>query len=624
MRNKGLAAVAVMVLGVGLAGCMPEEPSAPTVEGFFFTDSCDRGFFGAEVTAPEDVIGATFQLRRDVNGASRTVAQVAYNATETQAFPVTLAGKRSGDFVTISGRIWHQLRSSVWIPLAGDFVVESIDRDNPVSLFILTASIVAGILSGDVELPEFAVGGDDQPNLTPFALFEIADGGVADYEIIADAGALPLGSTGVFNDLSGNPSGCPPAEPEGEPEPEDEGEPTPLFLSVSTEKAEYLEGNLVPVEVEFGGARAPYDIWVSYPDAMLRVRMTAGGEVTVVEGSNVSIQESEVGRVRFAHRADEPTDGTDFISATVRSAGFERTDSVPIRVRADSDGDGVPDNEDECPQVPDPCPEPEGEAEPMDGEAEPAEGEAESDTTPPDITILGANPLRITEGDVFEDPGAMALDDVDGDVEVETVENTVNTGVPGSYVVRYRATDGAGNVATATRTVIVEPKPDGDDDGVPDNEDNCPDVSNPAQADTDNDGVGDACDATPTGPEGEAEPPSEGEAEPTAPLEVELALPEGDTYHVGDRPTFVVSFSGGVSPYRVDLKLPSGSVSTFPSVGPAGSVEFQPTLDSATNAEQNEGEAVGEFQLLTVRITDAEGTQAFDEELIRIGASQPQ
>jgi hypothetical protein len=41
--------------------------------------------------------------------------------------------------------------------------------------------------------------------------------------------------------------------------------------------------------------------------------------------------------------------------------------------------------------------------------------------------------------------------------------------------------------------------PDGDNDGVPDAEDNCPNVSNPEQTDTDGDGAGDACDPTPTG-----------------------------------------------------------------------------------------------------------------------------
>jgi hypothetical protein len=35
---------------------------------------------------------------------------------------------------------------------------------------------------------------------------------------------------------------------------------------------------------------------------------------------------------------------------------------------------------------------------------------------------------------------------------------------------------------------------DGDGDGIEDDEDNCPDVSNPEQEDDDNDGIGNACE----------------------------------------------------------------------------------------------------------------------------------
>jgi hypothetical protein len=47
------------------------------------------------------------------------------------------------------------------------------------------------------------------------------------------------------------------------------------------------------------------------------------------------------------------------------------------------------------------------------------------------------------------------------------------------------------------RFVYGEPLPDADNDGVPDEDDNCPQVANADQADADKDGIGDACDNCP-------------------------------------------------------------------------------------------------------------------------------
>jgi TolB protein len=72
-----------------------------------------------------------------------------------------------------------------------------------------------------------------------------------------------------------------------------------------------------------------------------------------------------------------------------------------------------------------------------------------------------------------------------------------------SALVRVTVTDGVNTAIDQSDSVFSihgsEQPPDADGDGVPDNTDNCPSVSNPGQTDTDADGVGDACDSTPNG-----------------------------------------------------------------------------------------------------------------------------
>ena len=54
----------------------------------------------------------------------------------------------------------------------------------------------------------------------------------------------------------------------------------------------------------------------------------------------------------------------------------------------------------------------------------------------------------------FEDPGASAGDTLDGEVAVE-VDGAVNVKLPGQYVIRYSAGDGAGNLSQVERKVTV-------------------------------------------------------------------------------------------------------------------------------------------------------------------------
>lgn len=77
-----------------------------------------------------------------------------------------------------------------------------------------------------------------------------------------------------------------------------------------------------------------------------------------------------------------------------------------------------------------------------------------ADTTPPSITINGPATVTHPEGTAYTDAGATATDLVDGDVTAQTT-GTVGS-APGTYTLTYTATDAAGNVATASRTVIVE------------------------------------------------------------------------------------------------------------------------------------------------------------------------
>ena len=81
------------------------------------------------------------------------------------------------------------------------------------------------------------------------------------------------------------------------------------------------------------------------------------------------------------------------------------------------------------------------------------------DGTAPVITLLGANPLTLTVGDTFVDPGATASDNVDGDISgsVTIDDSAVNMAVAGTYIVTYNVSDAEGNDATEeTRTVVVE------------------------------------------------------------------------------------------------------------------------------------------------------------------------
>ncbi len=82
-----------------------------------------------------------------------------------------------------------------------------------------------------------------------------------------------------------------------------------------------------------------------------------------------------------------------------------------------------------------------------------------NDTTGPEITLVGDNPLNVVAGTNFDDPGFSANDLVDGGVSVIVGGDTVNTSVVGSsFTITYDAQDNntPPNQATrVTRTVNI-------------------------------------------------------------------------------------------------------------------------------------------------------------------------
>ena len=79
-----------------------------------------------------------------------------------------------------------------------------------------------------------------------------------------------------------------------------------------------------------------------------------------------------------------------------------------------------------------------------------------SDVEPPVITLNGEAAIRLTVGDKWNDPGASATDETDGDLsDVIVVAGSVDTATAGLYTLAYGVEDTAGNRAEVSRVVSV-------------------------------------------------------------------------------------------------------------------------------------------------------------------------
>ncbi len=84
------------------------------------------------------------------------------------------------------------------------------------------------------------------------------------------------------------------------------------------------------------------------------------------------------------------------------------------------------------------------------------ESEPIVDKEAPLITLLGDASVTLVLGDTYQDAGATAIDDIDGNVSANiTTTTTVDTSKVGTYQVTYSVLDSAGNEANKSRNVQV-------------------------------------------------------------------------------------------------------------------------------------------------------------------------
>lgn len=76
----------------------------------------------------------------------------------------------------------------------------------------------------------------------------------------------------------------------------------------------------------------------------------------------------------------------------------------------------------------------------------------------PVILLNGDASIEIDKDSVYNDLGATASDNIDGDIttKIQTI-NPVNTAIPGTYIITYNVSDWTGNYADQViRTVVVK------------------------------------------------------------------------------------------------------------------------------------------------------------------------
>ncbi len=177
--------------------------------------------------------------------------------------------------------------------------------------------------------------------------------------------------------------------------------------------------------------------------------------------------------------------------AILRNKRDSKAAKVKLPAKKDTDGDGKPDSNDNCPTVAnkdqsdidadgigdacDPCPN-----DPQNDE--------DGDNVCGNIDNCKTTPNPYQEDFDGDNIGDACDSDVDGDGRPNDTDNCMYVSNPSQA---DKDGDGIGDACDFVDDT------DSDEDGLPDEKDNCPDMYNLAQSDLDNDGIGDACDNCP-------------------------------------------------------------------------------------------------------------------------------
>lgn len=82
--------------------------------------------------------------------------------------------------------------------------------------------------------------------------------------------------------------------------------------------------------------------------------------------------------------------------------------------------------------------------------------QTQKDTEKPTIELFGDETINLYVGEEYEELGAIAMDNIDGDITSNIkITGSVDTDVEGTYTITYTVSDSAKNKATKKRTIIV-------------------------------------------------------------------------------------------------------------------------------------------------------------------------